>query len=41
MISIGTKAPEVLGVDAEGNEIKLSDYQGLSQKYRVTKSAVK
>lgn len=28
MISIGTKAPEVLGVDAEGNEIKLSDYQG-------------
>ena len=28
MISIGTKAPEVLGVDAEGKEIKLSDYQG-------------
>ena len=28
MISIGTKAPDVLGVDAKGNEIKLSNYQG-------------
>lgn len=28
MIEIGTKAPEILGSDAEGNEIRLSDYSG-------------
>lgn len=27
-MKIGDKAPEVLGVDAEGREIKLSDYVG-------------
>jgi len=28
MISIGDKAPEVLGRDAEGREVRLSDYKG-------------
>ncbi len=27
-MKIGMKAPETLGIDAEGNEIKLSDYKG-------------
>ena len=27
-MEIGMKAPETLGIDAEGNEIKLSDYKG-------------
>lgn len=27
-MEIGMKAPEILGIDAEGNEIKLSDYKG-------------
>lgn len=27
-MKIGDKAPEVLGVDANGNEVKLSDYAG-------------
>lgn len=27
-MEIGSKAPEVLGTDANGNEIKLSDYKG-------------
>lgn len=27
-MEIGSKAPEVLGKDAEGNEIRLSDYKG-------------
>ena len=27
-MKIGMKAPEILGIDAEGNEIKLSDYKG-------------
>ena len=28
IMKIGDKAPEVLGVDANGNEVKLSDYAG-------------
>ena len=27
-MEIGSKAPEILGKDAEGNEIRLSDYRG-------------
>ena len=27
-MKIGMKAPETLGIDAEGNEIKLNDYKG-------------
>ncbi len=28
MMNIGDKAPEVLGVDENGNEVRLSDYKG-------------
>ena len=27
-MKIGDKAPEILGMDAQGNEIRLSDYAG-------------
>lgn len=32
-MNVGDKAPEILGTDQDGKEIKLSDYKGRSSSF--------